>query len=133
MAIMDPIADMLTRIRNAAMVQKKDVIVPFSNPNLGIINIFQSEGFVKAHKVVSYDKSKKSIEISLNFDEEGEPVIKGLKRVSKPGLRVYVKKGEIPRYYGGIGVTIMSTPNGIVTGGKAWRDNSGGEILCYVW
>ena len=91
MAIMDPIADMLTRIRNAAMVQKKDVIVPFSNPNLGIINIFQSEGFVKAHKVVSYDKSKKSIEISLNFDEEGEPVIKGLKRVSKPGLRVYVK------------------------------------------
>jgi len=133
MAIMDPIADMLTRIRNAAMVQKKDVIVPFSNPNLGIINIFQSEGFVKAHKVVSYDKSKKSIEISLNFDEEGEPVIKGLKRVSKPGLRVYVKKGEIPRYYGGIGVTIMSTPNGIVTGGKAWRDNSGGEVLCYVW
>mgnify|MGYP000542426532 CR=1 FL=1 len=133
MAIMDPIADMLTRIRNAAIVQKKDVIVPFSNPNLGIINIFQSEGFVKAHKVVSYDKSKKSIEISLNFDEEGEPVIKGLKRVSKPGLRVYVKKGEIPRYYGGIGVTIMSTPNGIVTGGKAWRDNSGGEVLCYVW
>ena len=133
MAIMDPIADMLTRIRNAVMVQKQDVLVPFSNPNLGIIDIFKSEGFIKAHKIISNEKSKKSIEISLNYDEQGKSIIKGLKRVSKPGLRVYVKKGEIPRYYGGIGITIMSTPNGIVTGGKAWRDNSGGEVLCYVW
>ena len=96
MAIMDPIADMLTRIRNAVMVQKQDVIVPFSNPNLGIIDIFRSEGFIKAHKIISNEKSKKSIEISLNYDEQGKSIIKGLKRVSKPGLRVYVKKGEIP-------------------------------------
>ena len=127
----DPIADMLTVIRNGILVKREKVDTPHSKLKVSILEILRQSNFIDNYEVTA-DGNKKRLQIGLLYDSD-KPAIEGLRRVSKPGLRVYVKKGEIPRYYGGIGVTIMSTPNGIVTGGKAWRDNSGGEVLCYVW
>ena len=132
MTVNDPIADMLTRIRNAVMVRHDSVTVPSSKIKLAIANILKEEGFINDYEVVR-SKPHREIKILLKYHDRNEPVISGLERVSKPGLRVYVEKKEIPRVYGGLGIAIMSTPDGVMTGQQAWRRGVGGELLCYVW
>lgn len=132
MTVSDPIADMLTRIRNAIMAKHGDVLVPASKMKLSIARILKAEGFINDYEVVK-DKPHRGIKIYLKYLDDNKPVISGLKRVSKPGLRVYMPKREIPRVYGGLGIAIISTSKGVRTGLQAWRQGSGGEILCYVW
>jgi len=133
MPVTDPIADMLTRIRNAIVVRHDTVSVPASNMKVALAKILKEEGFVADYQVVRGSSVQDAIRISLHYRDEGEPAIAGLKRVSKPGLRVYVGKGEVPRYYGGLGVAIISTSKGVMTGKQAWREGVGGELLCYIW
>jgi len=132
MTISDPIADMLTRIRNAIMVRHDSVLVPASKMKLSIARILKGEGFITDYEVVR-GKPHRVIRIHLKYLDDNKPVISGLKRISKPGLRVYVQKKEIPRVYGGMGIAIISTSKGVRTGQQAWRQDSGGELLCYVW
>ncbi len=132
MTVSDPIADMLTRIRNAIMARHDSVLIPASKMKLAIARILKAEGFISDYEVVK-DKSFRVIKISLRYDENNQSVISGLERVSKPGLRVYTGRREIPRVYGGLGVAIVSTPKGVMTGQQAWRQGVGGELLCYVW
>jgi small subunit ribosomal protein S8 len=131
MTVSDPIADMLTRIRNAMMAKHDSVLVPASRTKLAIARILKEEGFIADCELVK-DRPHQSVRIRLKY-QEGTPVISGMKRVSRPGLRVYVHKREIPRVYGGLGIAIISTPTGVRTGQQAWRQGSGGELLCYVW
>ena len=133
MAVTDPIADMLTRIRNATAVRHDNVTIPSSNIKVELAKILKDEGFVEGYEVTPEGSSQDIIRISLHYREKDVSVISGLKRVSRPGLRVYVRKGEIPRYYGGLGVAILSTSKGVMTGKQAWREKVGGELLCYVW
>jgi small subunit ribosomal protein S8 len=130
--ISDPIADMLTRIRNATMVRHDAVLVSSSRLKLAIAKILKEEGFIKDYEIVR-EESQKSIKIYIKYQERNQPVLTGLERVSKPGLRIYVEKKEIPRVYGGMGIAILSTPKGVMTGKQAWRQGIGGELLCYVW
>ena len=132
MTATDPIADMLTRIRNAGMVKHDSVLVPASKMKLAIAKILKEEGFITDYEVVK-GKPHRDIKVHLKYLEDNRPAISGLKRVSKPGLRVFVAKKEIPRVYGGMGIAIMSTSTGLRTGQQAWRQGSGGELLCYVW
>ena len=132
MTVTDPIADMLTRIRNALMVRHDSVIVPSSKVKLAVAKILKEEGFISDYEVVR-GKPHREIKIHLRYLEGNQPVISGLKRISKPGLRVYVQKKEIPRVYGGLGVAIISTSKGLRTGQQAWKQGAGGELLCYVW
>jgi small subunit ribosomal protein S8 len=132
MTVTDPIADMLTRIRNALMVRHDSVVVPASKMKLALAKILKEEGFITDYEVVNR-KPHKDIKIVLRYLNNAKPAISGLKRVSKPGLRVYVQKKEIPRVYGGLGIAIVSTSSGVKTGQQAWRQGSGGELLCYVW
>jgi small subunit ribosomal protein S8 len=129
--VTDPIADMLTRIRNAIMVRHDSVQVPASKIKLSIAKILKEEGFIADYEVVK-GKPHRMIKVQLRYIEN-KPAISGLKRMSKPGLRVYVQKKEIPRVYGGLGIAILSTSQGLRTGQQAWRQGSGGELLCYVW
>jgi small subunit ribosomal protein S8 len=131
MTIIDPIADMLTRIRNAIMASHESVLVPSSKIKLSIIKIFSEQGFIDRYEVLK-GKPQPMIKIYLKYTDN-QPAILGLERVSKPSLRVYVDKHEIPRVYGGLGIAILSTSKGIMTGQEAWRQRLGGEILCYVW
>jgi len=130
--VTDPIADMLTRVRNAVMVRHDSVLVPSSKTKLAIANILKEEGFINEYEVVR-DKTHRVIKIYLKYRDRNDPVISGLERVSKPGLRVYVQNKEIPRVYGGLGIAILSTPEGVITGQQAWRRGVGGELLCYIW
>ncbi len=132
MTVSDPIADMLTRIRNANMARHDFVLIPASKMKLAITKILKIEGFISDYEVLR-GKSHRVIKIHLKYDEQNRPVISGLERISKPGLRVYTGRGEIPRVYGGLGIAILSTPEGVVTGQQAWRKGIGGELLCYVW
>ncbi len=132
MTVSDPIADMLTRIRNAIMARHENVSLPASKMKLAIARILKEEGFIANYEVVR-GKPHRVIKIDLKYLGANEPAISGLKRVSKPGLRVYVQKKEIPRVYGGLGIAIVSTSKGLRTGQQAWRQGSGGELLCYVW
>ena len=132
MTISDPIADMLTRIRNAVMARHDSVLVPSSRTKLAIAKILKEEGFIKDYEVVK-GATDKTIKVSLRYQERNQSVLTGLERVSKPGLRVYVQKKEIPRIYGGLGIAIVSTPKGVMTGHKAWKQGIGGELICYVW
>jgi small subunit ribosomal protein S8 len=131
MIVTDPIADMLTRIRNAIMVRHDSVLVPASRMKLAIAKILKGEGFITNYEVVG--KPHRTIKIQLRYMEDNKPAISGLRRISKPGLRVYVQKREIPRVYGGLGISILSTSAGLKTGHQAWKQGAGGEILCYVW
>ena len=133
MTVTDPIADMLTRIRNALIVGHDMVMIPSSNMKVSLAKILKDEGFVEDYEVAESSSPQGVIKISLHYDEKGPAGISGLKRVSRPGLRVYVRKGEIPRYYGGLGVAILSTSQGVMTGKRAWQEEIGGELLCYVW
>ncbi len=132
MTISDPIADMLTRIRNAIMARHDSVLIPASRLKLGIARIIKEEGFINDYEVLR-GKPHRVIKIYLKYDDKNQPVLSGLERVSKPGLRVHVQQKEIPRVYGGLGVAILSTSKGMMTGQQAWRQRIGGELLCYVW
>ncbi|MFQ6122183.1 MAG: 30S ribosomal protein S8 [Dehalococcoidales bacterium] len=132
MTVSDPIADMLTRIRNAIMARHDYVLVPTSRTKLSITKILKEEGFITDYEVLR-GKPQRVIKIHLKYDDNKQSVISGLERVSKPGLRVYVQKKEIPRVYGGLGIAIVSTSKGVKTGQQAWRLGVGGELLCYVW
>jgi len=131
MTVTDPIADMLTRIRNAIMADHDCVLVPSSKMKLSIIKILEEEGFIDRYEVLK-GKPQTMMKIHLKYTD-GQPAILGLERASRPGLRFYVERREIPRVYGGLGITILSTSKGIMTGQEAWRQHLGGEILCYVW
>ena len=132
MTVSDPIADMLTRIRNAIMVRHDSVLIPTSRMKLSITRILKAEGFINDYEVLR-GKSHRVIKIHLKYDDKNQPVLSGLERVSKPGLRVYAGRKEIPRIHGGLGIAIVSTPEGVMTGQQAWRQGIGGELLCYVW
>jgi small subunit ribosomal protein S8 len=129
--VTDPIADMLTRIRNAIMVRHDSCVVPASKVKLGIAKILKEEGFISDYEIVK-GKPHREIKVQLRYIDS-KPAISGLKRMSKPGLRLYVQKKEIPRVYGGLGIAILSTSQGLKTGQQAWRQGSGGELLCYIW
>ena len=130
--ITDPIADMLTRIRNAIMARHDSVLIPVSKTKLSIAKILKDEGFITDYTVLRGTGVQRVIKVTLRYIDN-QPAIVGLERVSKPGLRVYVKRQEIPRIYGGLGIAILSTSKGIMVGLDSWRRNIGGELLCYIW
>ena len=132
MTISDPIADMLTRIRNAIMVQHESVLIPSSKIKMAITQKLKEEGFIGDYEVVR-GRPHRIIKIHLKYDENNQPLLSVLERVSKPGLRVYVGWKEIPRVCGGLGIAVISTSKGVMTGQQAWRQGVGGELLCYVW
>ncbi len=132
MSLTDPIADMLTRIRNATTAKHETVNIPASKMKVAIAKVLKEEGFIRDYDLVD-EPPRKFLRVQLNYTGKKEPILSGLQRVSKPGLRVYVQKREIPRVYGGLGIAILSTPQGVMTGQSAWRRNVGGEVLCYVW
>jgi small subunit ribosomal protein S8 len=134
MQVNDPIADMLTRIRNAITSRHDAVNIPSSRMKVAIAEVLKTEGFIKDFSVSVEDgKVQPTLKVELSYGGRKTPVVTGLKRVSKPGLRVYVPRNEIPRVYGGLGIAILSTPKGIMTGQEARRQSVGGELLCYVW
>ena len=128
----DPIADMLTRIRNANTSKHKTVDVPESKMKLGIAEILFREGYIKAFEEIK-DDNQGIIRITLKYDEKGNRVIDGLKRISKPGLRVYAAKEELPKVLNGLGIALISTSKGIMTDKKAREAGLGGEVIAYVW
>jgi small subunit ribosomal protein S8 len=132
MTTTDPIADMLTRMRNALLARHDSVLIPTSKVKLALTKILKDEGFITEFELVK-DKTHKNIKVQLKYTSKNHPKIVGLERISKPGLRVYVEKQEIPRVFGGLGIAVVSTPRGIMTGRQAWRQGIGGELLCYVW
>ncbi|MDQ1300687.1 MAG: small subunit ribosomal protein [Chloroflexota bacterium] len=130
--INDPIADMLTRIRNGLLVRHKQVVVPGSKVKVALARILKEEGFIKDFEVTK-DAPQPQLRIVLKYDRDRKSIITGLLRISKPGRRVYVKRSEIPWVLSGLGAAVLSTPQGIMTGHKARRLGLGGEVLCYVW
>ena len=132
MTMTDPIADMLTRIRNANVVKHETVDVPASNMKKEIARILLEEGFVRGYDVIE-DGKQGIIRIQLKYGQTGERVISGLKRISKPGMRVYADKHDVPRVLNGLGISIISTSKGILTDKQARKENVGGEVICYVW
>ena len=134
MSMSDPIADMLTRIRNAVTSRHESVNIPASKTKVAIANVLKQEGFIRDFEIVAEEgKVQPSLKVALGYNASRQPVLNGLQRISKPGLRVYVQRREIPRVYGGLGVAILSTPKGVMTGQEARRQSLGGELLCYVW
>ncbi|MBP7026511.1 MAG: 30S ribosomal protein S8 [Leptotrichiaceae bacterium] len=131
MHLTDPIADMLTRIRNANLAKHNTVKIPFSKIKESLANILKSEGYINNFEVKE-EGTKKDIIVSLKF-MDGEAVIKGLKRISKPGRRVYTSVESLPKVLGGLGIAIVSTPNGVITDKECRKHSVGGEVLCYVW
>ncbi len=131
MTMTDPIADMLTRVRNAQTARHETVTVPSSRIKREIARILKSEGFIEDFETA--DNPHRDLKIRLRYSGKREPVVSGIKRVSKPGLRIYVKSREMPRILGGLGIAIVSTPQGLMTANEARRANVGGEVLCYVW
>ena len=129
----DPIADMLTRIRNANSSKHKTVDVPSSNMKLAIANILLNEGYIKSLEEIKSENNQGVIRITLKYDEKGNRVIDGLKRISKPGLRVYASKEELPQVLNGLGIALISTSKGIKTDKEARAEGLGGEVLAYVW
>lgn len=132
MTMTDPIADMLTRIRNANMVKHETVDVPASNMKKELARILLEEGFIRGYDVIE-DGKQGIIRIQLKYGQTGERVISGLKRISKPGMRVYADKHEVPRVLNGLGISIISTSKGILTDKQARNAGVGGEVICYVW
>ncbi len=128
----DPIADMLTRIRNASMVKQKQVVMPSSKMKVGIARILTEEGFIDGYGLTD-EKPQANLVVRLKYTAQGRPVITGLERVSRPGRRYYSGAKDIPWVRSGLGINIVSTPKGLMTGRKARRERLGGEILCNVW
>jgi small subunit ribosomal protein S8 len=131
MNMTDPIADMLTRIRNAVMARHTRVLIPASKMKLAIARVLKEEGYINDIEILK-DNPQGTIRITLRYVDK-KPVLTNLKRVSKPGLRVYTRKALIPRVRGGLGIAILSTPKGLMTGSHAYREGLGGEVVCYVW
>lgn len=132
MSVTDPIADLLTRMRNANQMRYNEVVVPSSNLKMEIVKILKSEGYITNYKLEK-GEVQDNIIITLKYGKNKERVISGLKRISKPGLRVYAKAEEIPTVLNGLGISIVSTSKGIMTGKEAKKNNLGGEVLAYVW
>jgi|SRR5579884_1978342 len=132
MTTSDPIADMLTRIRNALSARHPKVDVPASRLKMDIARILKDEGYITNFKMAE-DGSRKSIRIYLKYTPGNVPVISHIERVSRPGCRVYVGSREVPRVLGGLGINIVTTPRGVMTGATARKENVGGEVLCQVW
>lgn len=128
----DPIADMLTRIRNGSKAKLEKVDIPSSKLKLEIAKILKDEGYIKNLKMVK-DRRQGVIRVYLKYSDDEVPVIQGIKRVSRPGCRIYAGNDAIPKVLAGLGVAILSTPKGIQTGKQAKKDNVGGEVLCHVW
>ncbi len=131
MNMTDPVADMLTRIRNAVLARHTRVTIPASNMKLALARILKEEGYIKDYEVVK-DNPQGTIRLTLRYVDR-KPVLTQLKRVSKPGLRVYTGRDEIPRVRGGLGISVISTPRGLMTGRKAYQLGMGGEVVCYIW
>ncbi|SHJ66522.1 small subunit ribosomal protein S8 [Dethiosulfatibacter aminovorans DSM 17477] len=132
MVMTDPIADMLTRIRNGNHAKHESVDIPASNIKKELANILLSEGYIKGFDVIE-DGKQGIIRVELKYTDDKGRVITGIKRISKPGLRVYVKNDEIPKVLGGLGIAVLSTSKGIQTGKNAKKQGVGGEVICYVW
>ena len=134
MSMTDPIADMITRIRNANMVFKDEVAMPSSKQKERLAAILKSEGYVSDYKVEEVADSRvRTLTINLKYTGDRDRTISGLQRISKPGLRVYTKSDKVPRVLGGLGIAVLSTSRGLMTDREARRNRMGGEILCYVW
>lgn len=132
MTMTDPIADMLTRIRNANMVGHKTVDIPASNMKKSIAEILNEEGYIENYEIIE-DGKQGIIRITMKYGSNNERVISGLKKISKPGLRVYAKRNEVPKVLGGLGIAIISTSNGVISDKKARLLGVGGEVICYIW
>lgn len=132
MSMTDPIADMLTRIRNGVHAKHDAVTMPASKIKVAIARVLKEEGFILDFHLDT-EANRSVLKIELTYTGRKDSVLTGIKRVSKPGLRVYVQKREIPRVFGGLGIAILSTPEGVMTGQRARQTGVGGEILCYVW
>ncbi len=132
MVLTDPIADMLTRIRNANMAEKKVVQMPHSKMKSELARLLKSEGFIKDYTMENED-GKSVLNVFLKYTLEREPVIQGLRRISKPSCRKYVGSDDVPRVLGGIGVAFLSTSSGVMTDNEARKQKVGGEVLCYIW
>ena len=132
MVMTDPIADMLTRIRNANQMKHLTVLVPASKIKLEILNVIKEEGYIEDVEFVE-DGKQGEIKVTLKYTEKKERVIKGIRRISKPGLRVYAKSTEMPKVLNGLGVAVVSTSNGVMTDREARQKNLGGEVIAYIW
>ena len=132
MVMTDPIADMLTRIRNANQMKHLTVLVPASKIKLEILNVIKNEGYIEDVEFVE-DGKQGEIKVTLKYTEKKERVIKGIRRISKPGLRVYAKSTEMPKVLNGLGVAVVSTSNGVMTDREARQNNLGGEVIAYIW
>lgn len=132
MVMTDPTADMLTRIRNASNAKHQTVDIPGSNMKKALADILLEEGFIKGFDVIE-DGKQGILRVQLKYGQDKEKLITGIKRISKPGLRVYVKSDEVPRVLGGLGIAILSTSKGIITDKIARQNSVGGEVICYVW
>ena len=128
----DPIADMLTRIRNSVLIKAEKVDIPASRLKVEIAKIMKEEGFIKSYKIIK-DKKQGILRITLKYTQDNRPLVEGLKRISKPGRRVYVGKDEVPSVIGGMGIAVVTTPKGIMTDKVCRREGVGGEVLCYIW
>ena len=134
MTMTDPIADMLTRIRNANVAMHDDVMMPSSKLKESLAEVLQKEGYIQSFRVDQEEgRPSKTLTIDMKYSEARERVITGIRRVSKPGLRVYTKADAVPRVLGGLGVAVVSTSKGLLTDREARRQRIGGEVLCYVW
>ncbi|HKP52356.1 MAG TPA: 30S ribosomal protein S8 [Chloroflexia bacterium] len=132
MNMTDPIADMLTRIRNGSMARHQSVLIPASGIKLNLARILKDEGFIRDFDVPN-EMGGRMFRVWLKYGPDKKPVLTGLKRISKPGLRVYTKRSDIPLVLAGLGISIISTPQGVMTGREAWHKKLGGEVICHVW
>jgi small subunit ribosomal protein S8 len=128
----DPIADMLTRIRNSILIKAEKVDIPASRLKVEIAKIMKEEGFIKSYKIIK-DKKQGVLRVTLKYAQDNKPIVEGLKRISKPGRRVYVGKDEVPSVMSGMGIAVVTTPKGILTDKACRREGVGGEVLCYIW
>ena|SRR3989338_1748447 len=129
----DSISDMLTRIRNAIQGTHETVEIPASKLKINVAEVLKKEGYINSYEVIDGDLIKKKLKITLKYGPRGEKLISGIKKISKPGLRVYVRSKEAPRVYEGLGISIISTSRGLMTDRQARKDKVGGEVLCKVW
>jgi small subunit ribosomal protein S8 len=128
----DPIADMLTRIRNSILIKSEKVDIPASRLKVEIAKIMKEEGFIKSYKIIK-DRKQGVLRVTLKYAQDNKPIVEGLKRISKPGRRVYVGKDEVPSVMSGMGIAVVTTPKGILTDKACRREGVGGEVLCYIW
>jgi len=133
MPVTDSIADMLTRVRNGQKAGLETVAMPTSRMKVELARLMIEEGYILKYEITDTEKPTPTLVLSLKYNARREPAVRGLKRVSKPGRRVYVGSGEIPRVQGGLGVALLTTSHGVITDRQARRENVGGELLCYIW